>query len=153
MNDYGSLTDKQNYSNQLRFSTKARMERYISYNLLAIKNRFIYVHHKGQIDVGSNIFLEFIENIYFENLVQEEYYKDYLEKVVKDALNENMLDEVAVDEEIYISLVILLVEPYLNTKHITKAIDIFEKVCNKYPHNDLLKQNKDHLASIKRESK
>ncbi len=42
MNDYGSLTDKQNYSNQLRFSTKARMERYISYNLLAIKNRFIY---------------------------------------------------------------------------------------------------------------
>ncbi|HCA7664245.1 TPA: hypothetical protein K8119_001110, partial [Staphylococcus pseudintermedius] len=52
-----------------------------------------------------------------------------------------MLDEVAVDEEIYISLVILLVEPYLNTKHITKAIDIFEKVCNKYPHNDLLKQN------------
>lgn len=63
MNDYGSLTDKQNYSNQLRFSTKARMERYISYNLLAIKNRFIYVHHKGQIDVGSNIFLEFIENM------------------------------------------------------------------------------------------
>lgn len=50
-----------------------------------------------------------------------------------------MLDEVAVDEEIYISLVILLVEPYLNTKHITKAIDIFKKVCNKYPHNDLLK--------------
>lgn len=42
MNDYGSLTDKQNYSNQLRFSTKARIERYISYNLLAIKNRFIY---------------------------------------------------------------------------------------------------------------
>ncbi|MDK3644838.1 hypothetical protein [Staphylococcus pseudintermedius] len=86
-------------------------------------------------------------------MFQEEYYKDYLEKVVKDALNENMLDEVAVDEEIYISLVILLVEPYLNTKHITKAIDIFKKVCNKYPHNDLLKQNKDHLASIKRESK
>lgn len=61
-----------------------------------------------------------------------------------------MLDEVAVDEEIYISLVILLVEAYLNTDHITKVIDIFEKVCNKYPHNDLLKQNKDHLASIKR---
>lgn len=54
------------------------------------------------------------------------------------------------DEEIYISLVILLVEAYLNTDHITKEIDIFEKVCNKYPHNDLLKQNKDHLASIKR---
>ncbi|MDQ7195078.1 hypothetical protein, partial [Staphylococcus pseudintermedius] len=53
------------------------------------------------------------------------------------------------DEEIYISLVILLVEAYLNTDHITKVIDIFEKVCNKYPHNDLLKQNKDHLASIK----
>ncbi|WP_238989573.1 tetratricopeptide repeat protein [Staphylococcus sp. MI 10-1553] len=99
MNYYGSLTDKQNYSNQLRFSTKARIERYISYNLLAIKNRFkepidLYIYHKGQIDVGSNIFLEIyrkyeIGNIYFENLVQEEYYKDYLEKVVKDALNEN----------------------------------------------------------------
>ncbi|MDU0383627.1 hypothetical protein [Staphylococcus pseudintermedius] len=118
----------------------------------------LYIHHKGQIDVGSNIFLEIyrkyeIGNIYFENLVQEEYYKDYLEKVVKDAFNENMLDEVAVDEEIDISLVILLVEAYLNTDHITKVIDIFEKVCNKYPHNDLLKQNKDHLASIKRESK
>ncbi|HAR5698901.1 TPA: hypothetical protein I1462_000109 [Staphylococcus pseudintermedius] len=64
-----------------------------------------------------------------------------------------MLDEVVVDEEIYISLVILLVEAYLNTDHIIKAIDIFEKVCNKCPHNDLLKQNKDHLASIIRGAK
>ncbi|QHW38423.1 hypothetical protein GZH82_11570 [Staphylococcus ursi] len=64
-----------------------------------------------------------------------------------------MLNEVASDEEVYIDLVILLVEAYLNTDHITKAIDIFEKGCNKYPHNDLLKQNKDNLISVKRESK
>ncbi|HDT8467784.1 TPA: hypothetical protein REA94_002443, partial [Staphylococcus pseudintermedius] len=46
------------------------------------------------IDVGSNIFLEIyrkyeIGNIYFEDLVQEKYYEDNLEKIVKGALEEN----------------------------------------------------------------
>lgn len=99
VNHYGSLTDKQNYSKQLRFSTKARIERYISYNLLAVKNKFkepidLYISYKGEIDVGSNIFLEIyrkyeIGNIYFEDLVQEKYYEDNLEKIVKGALEEN----------------------------------------------------------------